>query len=145
MDLTSSLISSRVNKHRGLKQALRPHSRQYIPGRTVQQPIRPKEVDIAGEQVVILWDDGHRSIYPHRLLRLRCPCANCIEEMTGRQRLDPDQVPEDVKALDQMQVGSYALQFLWSDTHYTGIYPYQLLRSICTCIPCNQDRAAAQE
>jgi len=108
------------------------------------EDIRPKEVDISGEQVIILWDDGHRSIYPHRLLRLRCQCASCVEEMSGRQRLDPDQVAEDVKAVDQMQVGSYALQFLWSDTHYTGIYTFKFLRSICTCIPCNQARAAAQ-
>ena len=109
------------------------------------EDIRPKEVDISGEQVIILWDDCHRSIYPHRLLRLRCQCASCVEEMSGRQRLDPDQVAEDVKAVDQMQVGSYALQFLWSDTHYTGIYTFKFLRSICTCIPCNQARAAAQE
>ena len=107
--------------------------------------IRPKEVDISGEQVIVLWDDGHRSIYPHRLLRLRCQCANCVEEMTGRPRLDPDKVAQDVKAVDQMQVGSYALQFLWSDAHYTGIYTFLFLRSICTCIPCNQARAASQE
>ena len=52
-------------------------------------------------------------------------------------------ISEDVRAVDQMQVGNYALQFLWSDTHYTGIYPYLFLLAECTCIPCNQDRAAA--
>ena len=111
----------------------------------MQQPILAQEVDIEGDAIVILWNDGHRGIYPHRYLRLRCQCANCVEEMTGRPRLDPDKVAQDVKAVDQMQVGSYALQFLWSDTHYTGIYTFQFLRSICTCIPCNQARAAEQE
>jgi len=103
--------------------------------------VHPREVDISGEHIVILWDDGHRSIYPHRLLRLRCRCASCVEEMTGRQRLDPDKVPQGVRAIDQMQVGNYAIQFLWSDTHYTGIYPYPFLRAQCTCIACNQARA----
>ena len=82
--------------------------------------IQPNEVQIEDQGIVILWDDGHRSPYPHRYLRLRCPCANCVDEMTGRARLDPDTVPEDVKAVDHMPVGSYAAQFLWSDAHYTG-------------------------
>lgn len=106
--------------------------------------IKPTEVDISGGQIIILWSDGHRAIYPHRLLRLRCRCANCVEEMTGRPRLDPDTVSADVRAVDQMPVGNYAVQFLWSDAHYTGIYPYTFLRSQCTCIACNQQRAAAE-
>ncbi|MFQ6026231.1 MAG: DUF971 domain-containing protein [Dehalococcoidia bacterium] len=108
----------------------------------MEEIVQPKEVNIEGDTIVILWSDGHRSPYPHRYLRLKCRCANCVEEMTGRPRLDPDKVAPHVRALDQMPVGSYALQFLWSDTHYTGIYPFQFLRSICTCIACNQARAA---
>ena len=56
------------------------------------------------------------------MLRLRCPCASCVEEMTGRALLDAESVERDVRAVDQLPVGQYALQFLWSDTHYTGIY-----------------------
>ena len=102
--------------------------------------IRPIEVEIDGDNIIIAWDDGHRAIYPHRLLRLRCRCANCVEEMTGKARLDPDSVPSDVRAIDSMMIGSYAIQFLWSDAHYTGIYPYTFLRQERTCIACNQAR-----
>ena len=91
--------------------------------------VKPIDVDITGNVIIINWDDGHRSIYPHRMLRLRCPCASCVEEMTGRALLDPDIVPQDVRALDYMAVGQYALQFLWSDAHYTGIYTYRALRA----------------
>lgn len=107
----------------------------------MEEPVFPQEVELAEQAIVILWDDGHRSPYPHRFLRLRCPCASCVDEMSGRPRLDPDSVPQEVKAVDHMAVGNYALQFLWSDTHYTGIYTYRLLRAICTCIPCNATRA----
>ncbi len=96
----------------------------------MEEAVFPSEIDIEGSSISILWDDGQRSIYPHRMLRLRCQCASCVEEMTGRPRLDPDSVPEDVRAVDQMQVGNYAIQFLWSDAHYTGIYTYRFLRSI---------------
>jgi DUF971 family protein len=111
----------------------------------MEEAVRPKEVDISGDHIIILWDDGHRSIYPHRLLRLRCQCASCVEEMTGRPRLNPNAVPQDVRAVDYMPVGNYAIQFLWSDAHYTGIYTYRFLRSLCTCIACNEARARADE
>lgn len=111
----------------------------------MEQPALPKEVDISGDAIVILWDDGHRSPFPHRFLRLRCQCAHCVDEMSGQPRLDPDQVPEEVKALDHLLVGNYALQFLWSDAHYTGIYTYRSLRSWCTCIACNEARARGQQ
>ena len=109
-------------------------------GGDVTDPVFPKEVELSDQGLVVLWDDGHRSPYPYRYLRLRCPCASCIDEMSGRPTLDPDQVSQDVRAVDHMQVGNYALQFLWSDTHYTGIYTYQSLRASCTCIACNEAR-----
>ncbi len=107
----------------------------------MEEAVFPKEVEIEGAAITVLWDDGHRGVYPQRMLRLRCQCASCVEEMTGRPRLDPATVPGDVRAVDQMPVGNYALQFLWSDAHYTGIYTFRFLRSICACIPCNEARA----
>ena len=107
----------------------------------IEKAVLPKEVEIQEQAIVILWDDGHRSRYPHRFLRLRCPCASCVDEMPGRPRLDPDTVPQDVKAIDNMPVGNYAAQFLWTDAHYTGLYTYRYLRSICTCLQCNAARS----
>ena len=31
-------------------------------------------------------EEGHRALYPARALRLACPCAVCVEEMSGRGR-----------------------------------------------------------
>ena len=107
----------------------------------MQKPVLPVEISLEGSAIIIQWDDGHRSPYPHRFLRLRCPCASCVEEMTGKPILDPNTIPEDVRAIDQMPVGNYGMQFLWDDTHYTGIYTYRTLRAGCTCIVCNQARA----
>ena len=77
----------------------------------MQQPVLPSEVRIDDQAIRVLWDDGHSGIYPHRYLRLKCQCANCINEITGRPTLDPETVPQDVKAVDHMQVGNYGLQF----------------------------------
>lgn len=84
----------------------------------------------------IRWADGHLSEYEPLLLRLRCPCAGCVEEMTGRPLLDPAQVDPGVYPLEIEHVGRYALRFQWSDGHATGIYPYDLLRRVCPCDAC---------
>ena len=33
----------------------------------MEQPILAQEVDIEGDAIVILWNDGHRGIYPSPL------------------------------------------------------------------------------
>lgn len=88
-----------------------------------------------GSELRIRWRDGHVSEYPPRYLRLRCPCAGCIDEMSGRPLLDPASVPAEVY-LGIRYVGHYALQFDWSDGHGTGIYPFDMLRRLCPCAEC---------
>ena len=83
-----------------------------------------------GEQLRIRWRDGAVSEYPPRYLRLMCPCAGCVEEMTGRPLLNPASVPMDVHPLAIRYVGDYAIRFDWSDGHGTGIYPFDYLRDI---------------
>jgi len=67
------------------------------------------------------------TFYPARLLRLACPCAACVEEMSGRPLLDPDSVPSDVRPLSLALVGTYGIRINWSDGHGTGIYTFERL------------------
>lgn len=84
----------------------------------------------------IEWGDAHVSEFEPYYLRLQCPCAACVEEMTGRPLLDPRSVDPGVYPLEIEYVGRYALQFRWSDGHSTGIYPFEMLRKLCTCEEC---------
>jgi ATP-binding protein involved in chromosome partitioning len=86
--------------------------------------------------VTINWDDGHQTVYPARELRLRCRCAMCLEEMTGRPLLDPKTVPDNVRARAIRVVGQYAIAIDWSDGHTTGIYNFRDLRAQCPCGEC---------
>lgn len=83
-----------------------------------------------GTRLRIEWRDGVESTYAPRALRLACPCAGCIDEMTGRPLLRPATVPEGVHPRSIEYVGRYALRFVWSDGHSTGIYPYEFLRRL---------------
>ncbi len=99
----------------------------------------PVEITRAHDHdVKIIWQDGHESIYPARALRLACPCAGCIDEVTGARRLIPSNVPEDVKPLRIQLVGHYALTIEWSDGHTMGIYAFSTLRQQCPCVVCEQ-------
>jgi ATP-binding protein involved in chromosome partitioning len=83
------------------------------------------------------WDEsGHQGFFPARALRLACPCAACVEEMTGRPMLDPATVPEDVRPVALALVGAYGLRITWSDGHATGIYTFERLLHSCPCDQC---------
>ena len=87
--------------------------------------------------VRIEWNQaGHTGFYPARALRLACPCAGCVEEMTGRPLLDPATVADDVKPLALSLVGAYGLKVHWSDGHATGIYTFAHLLEVCPCPAC---------
>jgi DUF971 family protein len=103
----------------------------------------PKTIEIQHDDVSIIWDDGHTSTYPHRYLRLECHCASCVGEWPNKGDLDPETIPMDVYAMEYQTIGRYAVQFLWSDGHYTGLYPYDGLRKACPCPECTASKQQA--
>ena len=93
-----------------------------------------------GKHLEIQWKDGHVSVYEPRYLRLLCPCAGCVDEMTGQRTLTPSMVPDGIYPTAINYVGRYALQFVWSDGHDTGFFSFETLRGLCPCPVC-QGRA----
>ena len=78
----------------------------------------------------IVWKDGEFSEFEPRALRLKCPCAGCVDEMTGIRTLRPEDVPAGVYPTAIHYVGRYALQFVWSDGHSTGFFTFEFLRRL---------------
>ena len=79
-------------------------------------------------QVRIEWSDGHETVYSAQQLRAMCPCARCVDEMSGVRTHDPASVPTDLTQKDLVMVGNYAISLQFSDTHNTGIFPFAMLR-----------------
>ena len=94
-----------------------------------QQPItRPTDLAFDSDgNLVLRWDDGTDSKLAPRWLRARCPCAECVEEWSGKRVVGDEQVREDVRPRGMHQVGRYAVQIEWSDGHSTGIYSWDYL------------------
>jgi DUF971 family protein len=92
----------------------------------------------AGRRIRIDWQDGRTTEHEAFALRAACLCARCVDEVTGKRRLDPASLDPGLAATGWTQVGRYALQFAWSDGHTTGIYPFERLREGWGRIPENE-------
>ncbi len=100
-------------------------------------PVMPHAITRRDDGLHLEWvAGGHAALFPARALRLACPCAGCVEEMTGRPLLDPATVPQDVRPLRLALVGAYGLRVEWSDGHGTGIYTFRWLLDRCPCEAC---------
>ena len=81
-------------------------------------------------QVSLTWPDGKKISISNRDLRLSCRCALCIDELTGKQILRAEQIPQDIKAKEITPLGNYAVGIKWSDGHSSGIYPYENIEAL---------------
>jgi ATP-binding protein involved in chromosome partitioning len=100
----------------------------------------PHAINRQDDGILIEWDRvGHQGFYPARDLRLACPCAACVEEMSGKPLLDPATVDAAIRPVSVALVGAYGLRIQWSDGHATGIYTFRHLLEVCPCPVCRKD------
>ena len=104
----------------------------------------PKDIQTIGEELAILWDDGHETYLKLEALRRRCPCAGCQGEtdVLGKLHKGPpvELTPQSFQLARLQAVGGYAVQPFWRDGHQTGIYSFAYLRSLCECDACAKKR-----
>src|SRR5262249_23121823 len=81
--------------------------------------MRPKSWQVLGNELVVIWDDGHESYYPLEKLRRACPCAGCSGEpdLFGRMAMGPKPhyTPLAFELSSVTPIGNYALQPNWAD------------------------------
>ncbi len=129
--------------------------RSTTPASIVNQP--------GGSGLRVVWRDAHESLISLLVLRRACPCATCGHEKQGSPAIgaataEPDGGPIAAAAkpsalrmvtgpaiselaLSRIAgVGRYAVQCFWADGHDTGIYSFDLLRSLCGCDACRREK-----
>lgn len=92
----------------------------------------PKSIKAFREQGVleIAWQDGRIQRVSFRGLRAACPCAGCVDELTGIRTLEVDAIPDDIAPAKIDLSGNYALKIAWSDGHSTGLYTWKRLAEL---------------
>ncbi len=92
---------------------------------------RPRQIELVKTETPrIVWGDGSVSTYDHRALRLACPCASCVDEMTGELRIGEEDIAMDIQIAGARPVGNYGLGISFTDGHSTGIYTFERLRQL---------------
>ena len=95
------------------------------------QGISKPEVEHNEHEVRLHWpDSGERITVANHTLRVGCQCAVCVDEFSGKRKLDPDRIPADIHAQEIKPLGNYALYIRWSDGHQSGFFPYPLIRQL---------------
>lgn len=97
----------------------------------------PKFYEVIGQELAVVWSDGHESYYPLESLRRSCPCAGCSGEpdLFGRIAKGPDTPyqPSSFEVASIERTGNYGMQINWADGHIWGIWTFDRLRDQCPC------------
>lgn len=78
----------------------------------------------------IEWNTGEKLSIPYWDLRFACPCAGCVDELTGIKTLKAESVDQNIRPLGVESIGQYAISIQWSDGHTTGMYHFDRLYQI---------------
>lgn len=78
----------------------------------------------------IEWSDGQINDYRLSQLQRLCPCANCIDEYSGKRLLDESTIHADVRAERISSVGRYAIRIQFTSGCSSGIYDFEMLRKL---------------
>ena len=91
--------------------------------------------ETVNDLLLLKWGDGLEAVLELKTLREHCPCAHCAGEKDVFGNIykgAPEPKTESSNALSGIQpIGYYALRPFWMDGHNTGIYSFELLRSLC--------------
>ena len=94
----------------------------------------PRPTDITLHQqsnmLDITFDDGSRYSMPVEYLRVYSPSAEVRGHGPGQEVLQVGKRNVSVKAIEP--IGMYAVKFIFSDGHDTGIYSWDYLRELGT-------------
>lgn len=77
----------------------------------------------------IEWSDGQVNEYLLSHLQQHCPCANCVDEQTGKRRIDAKSF-ENVRAHRIVSIGRYALRIYFTSGCSAGIFSFEMLKAL---------------
>ena len=95
--------------------------------------LRPENIVLMPEEVAIKWNDGSEDFFPMATLRAASPSAETAGEkdILGNQYGgESGKDYSDVRVRGYEPVGGYAVRFLFTDGHHSGLYSFDYLKKL---------------
>mgnify|MGYP005864106269 CR=1 FL=1 len=95
--------------------------------------MKPKDIQLIGQELAIVWDDGSESYFPAEFLRTHSPSAQNIGEKDIFGNQYGGNGPKkfsDVTIKGWELQGNYAIRPTFSDGHSSGIYSWDFLKKL---------------
>ena len=97
--------------------------------------MKPKDIQLIGTELAIIWEDGSESYFPSEFLRTYSPSAQNIGEkdIFGNQYGgDGPKEFKDVTIKSWEFSGNYAIRPIFSDGHGSGLFSWEYLKDLVT-------------
>ncbi len=95
--------------------------------------MRPKDIQLIGSELAIVWEDGSESYFPSEFLRAHSPSAQNI----GEKDIFGNQYGGDgAKEFPGVTIngwefsGNYAIRPMFSDGHSSGLFSWEYLKKL---------------
>ena len=85
------------------------------------------KISPAETKILLRFDNNEEYQIESLDLRFECPCASCVDEITGKRTLKKSSLKPDVRAMKIEPVGRYGIHIRWSDGHSTGMFHFDRL------------------
>ena len=97
--------------------------------------IKPETIVIMDDNIAIKWDNNSESLISNKIMRDKCPCANCSGESDvfgNIYKLNNPQLENNSRYILKryMNIGHYAIRIIWGDGHNAGIYSFDFLKTL---------------
>lgn len=95
----------------------------------------PKDIQIIGNELAILWPDGRENYFHAEQLRAGSPSAENIGEPDILGKIhggDPRTEFPVVRLKAWYPVGNYAIRLAFSDGHASGLFSWQYLQHLAS-------------
>lgn len=93
----------------------------------------PKDIQIIGTEIAILWQDGVEDYFPMAFLREFSPSAENMGELDILGNVhggNPGVKYPNITVTGWEFMGNYALRFEFDDGHATGLFSYDYLETL---------------
>ena len=93
----------------------------------------PVNLQLIGQEVASVWDDGLETYFGFEQLRAASPSASNQGEgdiLGNRYGGDGPKTFPGVQVVSWERIGNYAIRFDFSDGHRTGLYTFDYLRHL---------------